>query len=113
MTDVVAFDIDGTLTDDTVLGIYRNLSLNTSVKTGIVTRRPEPLMDEFINENFISTDFAYSRVVKSIAFEDIEKRFDSNSFTYVGNRITDCIYAKVSGWEFILAQTLNKNELIG
>lgn len=109
---VVAFDIDGTLTRDGVLIAYRELKKRVGITIGIVTRRPQTLAESFVEEHNLQPEFLKSRVIKSIAFEDIEDSMDDEEFIYVGNRVSDFIYAKLSGWGFVLAQTVDNHKSI-
>lgn len=109
---VVAFDIDGTLTRDEVLTAYRELKKMGGITIGIVTRRPQTLAESFVEEHNLQPEFLKSRVVKSIAFEDIEANIDGKDFIYVGNRVSDFVYAKLSSWDFVLAQTVDNHKSI-
>lgn len=101
MTEVIASDIDGTLTSEGVMDLYQQASDNSNIVAGIITRRPPRLRDNFIKENDIDADFQRSAVLKSFVMEQIENRYDADSYTYVGNRITDNFHSRISGWEFI------------
>lgn len=109
---VVAFDIDGTLTEDEVLKAYRELKNRNKITTGIVTRRTPRLAQQFIEQNNLQPDFVRSRVVKSIAFNSLEDGLDGDKFIYVGNRFTDKWYAVLSGWQFIPAYQVDSSKSI-
>jgi len=109
---VVAFDIDGTLTEHKVLTAYKELKNRNGITIGIVTRRPSSLSNEFIGNEDLQPEFVRNKVIKSIAFNSIEDDIDDDEFIYVGNRISDFGYAKLSGWDFVLAQTVYNHKSI-
>jgi len=109
---VVAFDIDGTLTRSEVLTAYRELKNMVGITIGIVTRRTQKLAQDFVQEHNLNPEFLKSRVVKTLAFEEIKDNIDDDEFIYVGNRISDFGYAKLSGWDFVLAQTVDNHKSI-
>lgn len=109
---VVAFDIDGTLTRDEVLTAYRELKKRVGITIGIVTRRPKKYAEKFTEDKELHPEFSKSRIVKSLAFEDIKDNIEDEKYIYIGNRISDFGYAKLSGWDFVLAQTVDNHKSI-
>lgn len=109
---VVAFDIDGTLTQDKVLTAYRELKNRDGITIGIVTRRPQSYAQKFIEDNGLQPEFLKTRIVKTLAFEEIKDNIDDDNYIYVGNRISDFGYAKLSDWDFVLAQTVDNHKSI-
>jgi|APHM01.1.fsa_nt_gi hypothetical protein len=110
MNKVIVFDIDGTLTDDDVFKAYQELRRQPKITTGIVTRRTPTLSDQFIHENDIDPEFVENRVIKSFAFNRIKSNIGGEQYIYVGNRVTDYMYSRLSGWDFVLAQTVESIE---
>jgi len=104
----IAFDIDGTLTESHVISIYR--SLEDKYDIAIVTRRTPPLADEFITEEGLSPDIVRSGAIKSIPLSNIEGTGEVN--VYIGNRLTDYLFASLSGWKFIPAQTVTQESIL-
>jgi len=111
MNIVVAFDIDGTLTEDSVMNVYKKLSRN-SVKRGIITRRPPLLRNKFLSENNLSYKFARSAIVKSIPMHQIENQVDANKYIYIGNRVSDNMYSNIAGWKFMYASDVESKDSI-
>lgn len=109
MTDLVAFDIDGTLTRDEVLSVYRSLN-KTDVTVGIITRRLPILADSFIEKMDIEADFVRSAVVKTIPMMQIQSDFNSEDPVYIGNRLQDREYARLAGWSFLNSSDIKTRE---
>lgn len=107
--NIVAFDIDGTLTEQPVLDLYKELNSTQGFTVGVVTRRPPTLSQKFIEDNELDTEFVRNRWFKSIAFNNIEQEIQAGRYIYIGNRITDYSYARFSGWEYIQSTTVNSD----
>lgn len=103
----IAFDIDGTLTESRVLSIYK--SLEGQYKIAIVTRRTPELANRFIAEENLSPDIVRSGAIKSIPLNNIE---DGEVNVYIGNRLTDYLFASISGWHFVPAQTVTRESIL-
>lgn len=109
---VVAFDIDGTLTRDEVLTAYRELQNRAELTIGIITARTKKSSKTFVEDNNLKPEFMKNRIVKYIAFQNIENKIDDDRYIYVGNRLTDSVFARASGWEFVIAYTVDNSESI-
>lgn len=103
--DIVAFDIHGTLTEDKVLSVYRQLESDGEVIVGLITASPKVVSERFINKHDLSPDFVYNSLLKARALISTEvsthgSQTGSMDLAYVGDRRTDQIYSLFAGWNF-------------
>lgn len=97
---VVAFDIDGVLTRDEGMQIFRRFKRRDDTTVGIVSSRPQGSINNFIERNNLDVSFAKSAFVKSIPLRSIKESFDDERYIYYGSWFRDRVASKVSGWEY-------------
>jgi len=105
MLDVIAYDIDGTLTNTNVIETYKQLP--TWVDKGIITRRPPSLRDKFIQTNGLKTDFRRSSFFKTIGLRSVGRQYSGEKL-YIGNRISDSVYTSLASWQFQSSHTVGQ-----
>lgn len=101
MVSLIAFDIDGALTDKEGLDKFRELQNRSGVRVGIVTSRPKRSMEEFIQETNIRPAFAHSAIFKGIELRNIAQ--DTSNVErkiYYGSWVRDRFHSTVAGWEY-------------
>lgn len=100
-TKIVAFDIDGTLTDDKTRAVYRKLEQKVGVKVGVITSRSRPEAEKFLDEHDLSYEFLDANLLKFFPLRARGITFSGNPEIYVGNTVRDMFTATLTGWEFI------------
>lgn len=100
--NIVAFDIDGALTDDGAVGLYRRTQHRRNVKVGIVTARTKRSAQEFVQETDLDTDFLMATQFKGQALQEVENMFsgDVEQKIYYGSWARDRLHARIAGWEY-------------
>lgn len=98
---VIAFDIDGTLTLQNNLSLFKTLQSQEDKSVGIVTSNPPLLANSFIDRHNLNPEFQYNALVKARAFFMLDKEYPNSHKLYVGNSRTDKTYSRISGWDFI------------
>lgn len=98
---VVAFDIDGTLTNSDARRVYNSLQILDDVSVGIVTSNPPHLATRFSRDNNLEADFNQSALVKLRALLGLRMVFIGADVVYVGDTFRDKLSAKAAGWEFV------------
>lgn len=95
MSDVVAFDIDGVLTTDEGIKLYRELKSDPSVSVHVVTARNKTMARDFVFQNDLEPDSLHHTQLKGQALSNI-----SDSGTYYGSWARDRVHARVAGWDY-------------
>lgn len=99
MSRVIAFDIDGVLTEREGIEIYRNLQEGDDT-VGIVSARSRDNTIEFMVENDLSSDFMRSSPFKGSELAKIRKEFSADEYIYYGSWLRDRIHASIARWEY-------------
>lgn len=89
---VIGFDIDGALTEDRGKRLFRDRSEKCDAPVGIVTARPEPLAEEFVEENDLNPDFVISSQLKHTELPE--------GSCYYGSWERDHLHAILGGWQY-------------
>lgn len=98
---VVAFDIDGTLTDEKGRAVYRKLEQKSGVKVGVITSRSHSEAKKFLSEYDLTYEFLDTNLVKYFPLRGRGITFSGNPEIYVGNTLRDMLSSTVAGWQFI------------
>lgn len=107
--DVVAFDVDGTLTHPLARDVYQDLSARPDVRVGVVSARNEDDIRAFLVQHGLSADFTRGGHLKGRLLRSIETPHDA---VYVGNRVTDWVFARTAGWGFRFASSIQGDKSI-
>lgn len=98
---VIAFDIDGALTDEGGVETYRSFSERGQFITGIVTSRTKSRMNDFIEKNNLETDFEVSAHLKGQALTAIANDHpEADEYMYYGSWIRDRLHSRIAGWQY-------------
>lgn len=95
MPEVVAFDIDGVLTTDEGMELYREFKADPNVSVHVVTARNKTLARDFVFQNDLEPDSLHYTQLKGQALSNI-----SDSGTYYGSWARDRVHARVAGWDY-------------
>jgi len=87
---VVGFDIDGALTDHPEK--FEEVQNKCDVPVGIVSARPQFLVNGFVEENNLSPDFAKSSQLKHTELPE--------GACYYGSWERDQLHAALGGWKY-------------
>lgn len=98
---VVAFDIDGTLTRQSVRQTFKSLKQKDGVEVGIVTSNPPLMRSSFVEKHNLEPDFQQSALIKARALLGIGMVYARAEKLYIGNSRTDKIYSTISNWGYI------------
>lgn len=100
---VVAFDIDGTLTEPEGMELFRELSGRKEIFVGVISRRRPSKAVEFIKENNLQINFEEMGFIKTIPLLQQKAGFFlvADEFIYIGNRTMDRIASAVTMWRFV------------
>jgi len=101
---VIAYDIDGALTNDDVKQQFIDDADTKKVITGIITARSEDGLDNFLAVNpdiLVNAEFRVSSRVKVMALNQVKDMYPhADEYMYVGSYIRDRAAAMVAGWEY-------------
>lgn len=99
----IAFDIDGTLTQESLLQDYRLIQDRDGFVVGIVTARGRDDARSFVDEHNLQTDFLKTRLLKAPPLLSLRLRADGgdNRYQYVANTTRDKVASRISGWEYV------------
>lgn len=97
---LIAYDIDGTLTKEENLEIFKQIQGQEDISVGIVTARRKPYALKFVADNGLKPDFMYNTFAKTLPLL-LLRRNDNTEHIYIGDRLKDELSAKVAGWEFV------------
>lgn len=100
MTDVYAFDYNGTLNTDEGLQLYKSKVKEPDVSVGILTSNLVYNATRFTEEENLDPDFVRRGLLKSPELVYISQ-FISGDAVYVGNANRDELAAKIAGWQYI------------
>jgi phosphoglycolate phosphatase-like HAD superfamily hydrolase len=105
---VVAFDIDGTLTEQKAKDVYRKLYQKSGVTVGIITSNPRARAENFLDENDLQYEFLNANLLKFFPLRGQGLTFTGMKMTYVGNTARDMFAAKLTGWDFVHVSEVDK-----
>lgn len=110
MTRVVAFDIDGTLTEPRVRAKFRELSEREDTFVGVISSRTPAEAIRFIKEHNIQIDFEEMGFFKTVPLlrQKAGFFFVGEEFIYVGNTPRDAFASFVTGWEFVSSDEIDE-----
>lgn len=97
---VIAFDIDGTLTEDQEWNTYKQAHRDTDAAVGIITSRPSEFAEPFISELPMEPEFTKMQLQKMGAMFSIARQYPNGDKLYVGNTVRDSLATAWSGWDF-------------
>lgn len=99
--EVIAFDIDGALTEQGGVERFKELQTDDNVIVGIVTARSIDDRNQFVRENNLNPDFARSTRIKYKELNQIQNVFlNADNFIYIGSWFRDRFAAWIAGWEY-------------
>jgi len=98
---VVAFDIDGTLTEQKALDVYKKLEQQSGTTTGIITSKSKEQAKSFTEDNDLTYEFLDTNLLKFLPLRGRGITYSGNPEIYVGNTMRDMFSAKLAGWEFV------------
>lgn len=99
MVDVIAFDVDGALTEQKGIELFKKFRDGGDI-VGIVSARPKDNVMDFIVENNISPDFMRSTPFKGTELRKIRQNRTGENYIYYGSWLRDRIHATIAGWEY-------------
>lgn len=105
---VVAFDIDGTLTEEQAMNVYRKLQRKNGVTVGVITSNPRLTAEQFLDKHDLKYEFLNTNLIKYFPLRGQGLTFADKKVTYVGNTARDMFAAKLAGWEFIHVSQVDK-----
>lgn len=100
MTDIYAFDYNGTLNTDKGMELYRQKADEPNVSVGILTSNLIYNATRFAEKEDLDPNFVRRGFFKSPELMYISQ-FISGKAVYVGNAYRDEIAAKIAGWQYI------------
>lgn len=105
MTDIFAFDYNGTLTTEAGLDLYKSKAKDPRTQVGILTSNLIFNASRFCKRQDIEPDFIRRGLFKSPELLYIS-RFTSGKTVYVGNELRDELASQIAGWEYIPVESL-------
>lgn len=96
---VIAFDVDGALTEDEGMSEYTRVK-NQENTVGIVSARSMTGINEFIVNNNIKPDFRRSSMLKVRELRSIMDEFEAEEYIYYGSWLRDRVAANLAGWQY-------------
>lgn len=99
MVRVVAFDIDGALTEPMGIELFKKFRDEGDI-VGIVSARPRDSVIEFIVDNNLDPEFVRSTPFKGTELRKIKDNRSGEEYIYYGSWLRDRIHAVIAGWKY-------------
>lgn len=104
VTRVIAYDIDGALTQEQTLNQYKADHRDDENAVGIVTSRTGARKQDFVTNITPAPDFVNKTRVKALELAKIKREFpDAEEYIYVGSNQRDRVAAGTARWQFRMA----------
>lgn len=100
MPDVIAFDIDGMLTEPRGVDEFRQAKERRNVVVGVLSGRTKRSITQFVNRTDLNPDFTRSAFWKGIELNKLSDEFGGRNNVYYGSNLKDRVQAKRAGWEY-------------
>lgn len=99
MPHLVAFDIDGVLTEKKGRKLYRE-KRSEGHTVGVITARPMESAQEFIDKYNLNPAFIRSSPFKGKVMRDLSNKYDREEYVYYGSWMKDQFQTMIAGWDY-------------
>lgn len=99
MSNVIAFDIDGALTEQRQRELFQQFKQEDN-RVGIVTARSEIGLSEFLDTQPLHPTFARATRIKSLTLREIKRQYEADEYIYYGSWMRDRVASALAGWDY-------------
>lgn len=100
MPQIIAFDIDGALTEPSGIQKFREVSKRRDVVAGIISARSKRSTTEFVQETNLDPEFTIATPFKGMQMRKLSRELGGRDNVYYGSWLRDRLHTSVAGWEY-------------